>query len=459
MNLKKACLPWLAVYAVMAVAIGLIVHRRLPLSSAAIPAAIVGGFAAWLGVGFFVGIKQKLAERSMIGRALSGDAPRDGEKVAAIGRISPNGSALVSPLTGRACVAYKYEVRSGGKNDHSYYDGFALTPSSIQTQAGSIRLLAYPELKVSPLYVRNADAIPKFEEYMRTTEFREPSLTNIRSAWADMMKTFNDDDGSIRTDSRTTNNAVDLSNVQFIEWIVQPGDQICAIGLYSVQKGGLIPDRQNLLQQVTIRKGEPDSFGGKSIAGAVGSFIGGTIFLGGVIVGLTAMLVMVPFAASEFMAPERKIWWPEVRLERVIEKKLRVPLRRAGKLNDGTVMLNLSMNTAHGVLKTGSGEEELRSVTAATRNNVTTIEINNREVVLEIDQKNRPVRLSLRGQDIPATVFAEDLDLEITENGDKEVAGRLTFIGEGGMPACRVSFRAAKTALRTSRGLPVFFLL
>jgi hypothetical protein len=432
----------------MAVAIGLIVHRRLPEAPAAIPAGIFGGLAAWLGVGFFVGIKQKLAERSMIVRALSGDAPRDGEKVAAIGRISPNGSALVSPLTGRACVAYKYEVRSGGKNDHSYYDGFALTPSSIQTQAGSIRLLAYPDLKVSATYVPNADAIPKFNEYLRTTEFREPSLANFKAAWADMLKLFNDDDGSIRTDQRTTSNTIDLSNVQFIEWIVQPGDQICAIGLYSVQKGGLIPDQKNLLQQVTIRKGEPDSFGGKSIAGAVGSFIGGTIFLGGVIVGLTAMLVMVPLAASEFMAPERKIWWPEVRLERVIEKKLRVPLRNAGKLDRGTVMLNLSMNTAHGALKTGSGEEELRSAAAVKKDDVTTIAINGGEVVLEVDQKNRPVRLSLRGQEIPATALAEDLDLEMTENGDKEVAGRLTFIGEGGMPACRVSFRAGESAWR-----------
>ncbi|MGZ5492587.1 MAG: hypothetical protein ACXW3E_03450 [Thermoanaerobaculia bacterium] len=446
MNLKKACLPWLAAYAVMAVAIGLIVHRRLPLANAALPAAIFGGLAAWLGLGFFAGIRQKLAERSMISRARSGDAPRDGERIAAIGRISPNGSALVSPLSGRACVAYKYEVRSGGKNDHCHYEGFALTPSSIQTQAGSIRLLAYPELKVAPLVVPNAEAIPKFDEYLRTTEFREPSIANIKAAWADMIALFNDDDGSIRTDQRTTSNTVDLSRVRFVEWLLQPGDQICAIGHYSAQRGGLIPDRQNPLQQVTIRKGEPDSFGGKSIAGAIGYFIGGTIFLGGAIVGLIALLVMVPLAASEAMAPERKVWWPEVRLERVIEKKLRVPLRQAGMLNDGTVVTTLPMNVARGQLKTGGGEEELRSVTAGAKSDVTTIEINNGEVVLEIDQKNRPVRLSFRGQEIPATALAEHLDLEITENSGEEVAGRLTFIGEGGMPSCRVSFRAGRTA-------------
>jgi hypothetical protein len=441
---KKSCLSWLVVYLLLAGAIGAIVYRRFPTVNAALGGAIVGSFAATLGLGYLIGIRQKVAEALMIQRASGGEPPRDGEKMAAIGRISPVGGTLVSPLSRTACVAYKYEIRSSGKSDAVLYSGFALTPSAIQSTQGTIRLLAYPDLKVQARSVPSHEAQPNAEEYIRSTEFRKPSLGNIRESFAEMMKDFKDDDGSIRTDQQNTGyGSADLQHARFIEWVVQPGDQICAIGRYASQRGGLVPDSAAQMEPVTITEGLPEGFVFRAIRGAFGYLIGGLIFLGAVVVGLAALFVFVPLEASEQMDPTLMASWPEIRLERFIEKRLRLPMRQAGMLDAGTVKIELPPGSARGRLRAGGREVLLTRADAVRTNDETSISLDVDTIVLAIDGKNRPLRLRLLGEEMTTSSDPEALDLRITENSREEVAGRLTWLpAAGDSAACRVAFRA-----------------
>jgi hypothetical protein len=332
---KKSCLTWLAAYLLLAAAIGAIVYRRLPLAPAAGGSAVFGGFAAMLGFGYLIGIRRKIAEAMMISRARSGEPPRDGEKVAAIGHISPSGSTLVSPFSKTPCIAYKYEIRSTGENDFAVYKGFGLTPSAIQSAQGTIRLLAYPDLKVPSQFVPPAEALPHAEEYLRTTQFREAKLGNIRDAFKEMLKDYLDDDGSIRTDERSfaaDNHA--LGDCRFIEWLIRPGDPVCAIGLYSAQRGGLIPNPDSPLEQVVISEGPPEGFTGRAVRGAIGYLIGGVIFLGIVTAALTGLYVAIPLDERARMEPAMTPTAQEIRLEQWIEQHLRVPLRAKGILKN-----------------------------------------------------------------------------------------------------------------------------
>ncbi|HEY3057259.1 MAG TPA: hypothetical protein VGK31_15135 [Thermoanaerobaculia bacterium] len=445
MKTKKACLTWLAVYVVLAVAIGLIVYRRYPQSGPAEGAAVFGGVVAWMGVAYLCTIPKKIGEAMMIRRARDGEPPRDGERFAAIGRIVANGPTVTSPFTRTPCVAYKYQIRSTGEHDHSLYEGFALTPSTIQTAQGGIRLLAYPDLKVKPQMIPSAEAQPRAEDYIQATSFREATFSNIRDSFAEMMKLFNDDDGSIRFDHRSANQNTALSRAWYYEWIVRPGDQVCAIGHYSAAKHGLVPDPEAPLQhQATVEQGEPDVFVGRSYRGALGYLIGGGIFAGIAAAGLLALYTFVPLSASEEMKPEMNASWPEIRLERLLDKRVRAPLRESGMLHSGTVALtSMPFNSARGRVIAGGREEVPARAVAVRDNDQTTIRIDDDTIVLTIDSSRQPTRLRILGQDITPQEMSKWLDLDITENSAADVAGRLTFLPDvPGRPACRVSFRA-----------------
>lgn len=437
--MKKACGLQLALYLVLAAAVGAIVYRRFPVGPPAIMAAVFGGFAVYLGVAYLLGIRGKIAEAGMIRRARAGDSPRDGEKIAAIGRLVPNGSPLVSPLTKSPAVAYKYEIQSPGKRSSLLYSGFALTPSTIQGSQRGMKLLAYPELDVKARYMWRGEAVENFREYVRSTEFRDPQVGRLRESVAEMMAQFKDDDGSIRIDQKMTRSEPNLENARYTEWVVRPGDQVCVIGHYSVQRGGVVHDPAMPLQQVKIQLGEPDAFAGRAVRGAVGYLIAGIIFLTASIAGLTWFYAYIPLEASEQMAPEMKTTWPEIRLERLIENRVRVPMRQRGMLDTGTVSNLLTEGSATGRV----GDVFLSRAEAVRTNHQTTISLDGDAVVLTIDDRNQPIRLRLLRTEIPRDEFRGALDLRITEKSDEYIAGRITFLSNRpDLPASRAAFRA-----------------
>ena len=445
MKMKSACFAWLGLYLFLAVLIGAIVYHRIPLTQPAVVAGAIGGGVAWIGAGFLAGIRQKFAEVRMIRRGLAGGQPEDGERVAVIGRIMPTGAQpLLSPLSRTPAVAYKYEIQSiASKSSSLLFSGFALIPSAIQSAQGTMRILAYPELLIRKESLPKSQVEDNAAEYIRSTQFRDPFRTGLKESFKEAMADFRDDDGSIRTDQRNIFGPLDLSNVWYMEQVISPGDKVCAIGRFSTQRGGLIPD-ESVLHRVTIRKGEPDSFVRKLILGAFGNLIGAAIFLGVVAAGLGMFLAVVPLEAAEHMAPSKQPTWFEIRLERLLNRRVRIPLAGKGLIDVEYVPPSLEPGAARGRVRSESREVEVRRASAIREGDQTTIRIDENLVVLKLNENKRPVSLEISGHSIDLTSSEDDIDwATMSVTGEGEFAGRLTYFSDRN-PAvsAHVSFRA-----------------
>src|SRR4051812_35312920 len=115
---------------------------------------------SYLALAAVVGAVQAQSERRRIGAILDGAPLRDGEFAAVEGKARAAGAArLVAPFSGRACLAYEYEVwlgqgsmpgRQGSGEGRAWAGlaGIALAPTAIDSgAAGSVRLLGWTPLQ------------------------------------------------------------------------------------------------------------------------------------------------------------------------------------------------------------------------------------------------------------------------------------------------------------------------
>src|SRR5580765_1509812 len=140
--MKKGCGFALAVWIALVGAYGYVAwqktHEQLP----AIVVGILGGTFAAILISSFVGLFTGARDRAALRRAINAEAARDGRLEAASGPIRPLGAALEAPFTGRACVAYEYDIKQPDV-DQSEYAGVALAPSTIDTVRGSVSVLGW----------------------------------------------------------------------------------------------------------------------------------------------------------------------------------------------------------------------------------------------------------------------------------------------------------------------------
>lgn len=215
-------------------------------------------------------------ERKMLLDAVAGTPPADGQWVGVSGTIQSL-SPLTAPLTGQRAVAYEYKISRDerlGKSTSEvvYYDGKALAPCTIATRQGSVRLLSVPDftgLEAEPLL--SSAAMERATDYIRQTPFTiyetsKKRRTRLEEEWTD-------DDGQYRHDRQHYTREVDLADrFRFQEKHIQQGEQVCAFGLYSIQRGGLIP-HPNWARQTRVLRGDPskvaDQLRGKMIKSVV----------------------------------------------------------------------------------------------------------------------------------------------------------------------------------------------
>ena len=439
--MKKACLIPLALYLLVAAVVWAFVYRRFPAVGPATLTAFIGGFILLLGLGYLYGIPGKIAESMMIRGALSGNRPRDGKKFAAIGRIVPNGQPVISPFTKTTAVACKYEIQTvAGKGVATLYTGFAMNPSSIQGRHGTVRLLAYPDLKVPSSTADSEEARRNAEQYVATTKFRDATAGNLRQSLAEMMALYKDDDGTIRYDQRNAGaESTDLGYAQFLEWILKPGEQVCVIGHYSEQRSGIVFDPNNPLDQVRIEVGEPDAFAGRPLRSAIGYLIGGVVILTLCTIALAVFLANVPLEAAEQMNPAMRVSWPEVRFERWVEKTIRTPMRKAGKLGSWSVSNDLSAGEARGRVN----DVPVTQAEAEREEERTVVHIGEDAIVLTLAGDGSPTALRVNGTDIPRERWPGALDLEVGPLDSYPIQGRITFLSDDPtLPAARATFAA-----------------
>ena len=217
-------------------------------------ASIGAGLCVMLSIGYAWAIKDLARERSMLLDAARGAQPEDGRWIAVSGRIHSMHS-LRGPLSGADVVAYQYRVsrtEGSGKSssDVTYYEGKALVPSTIATRQGSIRLLSVP---AAPLG-RYVETLERVREYVAATTFQTTATPKEQRVGIEEEST--DDDGNFRVDKDNhTDRDVDLNGCQFEEKHIKQNDTVCVFGLYSQQRGGIIP-HPNWAKQTRVMHGD-----------------------------------------------------------------------------------------------------------------------------------------------------------------------------------------------------------
>ena len=133
--MKKGCGFLVALWIVLAGAYGYVAWQK---TRELIPAAMIGvlgGTFASVLAGSFIGLFTGARDRAALRRAIKGDQLRDGRLEAASGPIRPLDAPLEGPFTGRACVAYEYDVKPP-EDTKSDFAGVALAPCAIDTPRG-----------------------------------------------------------------------------------------------------------------------------------------------------------------------------------------------------------------------------------------------------------------------------------------------------------------------------------
>jgi len=208
-------------------------------------ASIAAGLFVMLAVGYALAIRELVSERSILLAADSGTPPPDGKWVAVSGHIHSMQS-LRAPFTGEDVVAYQYKIsrheRSGkSSTEVTYYEGKALVPSTIATRHGTVRLLSVPTFDLPPAtFPRYQDAVANANAYISATTFETKHTPKEQRIGMD--EEHADDDGNFKVDKRKfVETDVDINGMQLSEQHVKQNAVVCAFGLYSQQRGGLIP--------------------------------------------------------------------------------------------------------------------------------------------------------------------------------------------------------------------------
>jgi hypothetical protein len=210
-------------------------------------------------IGYALGIGTAYRERKMLLDAMAGTLPVDGQWAAVSGTIHST-RPLTAPLTGEKVVAYEYKIHRServGKtsSDIVYYDGKALAPSTIATRHGSVRLLSVPAFTdVEAESIPQSEAMQQAQAYVAATSFAiydtaAKRRTGLEEEWTD-------DDGQYRKDRQHFTRETDLADgFQFEEKHIREGEQVCAFGLYSRERGGLTP-HPNWAKQTRLMRGD-----------------------------------------------------------------------------------------------------------------------------------------------------------------------------------------------------------
>lgn len=297
-KLKSSCLIAVGVYFLLALGLGLwfliqfpeappdTTPRLPPLPYRAIlafGAGLIGAIPGSLALGLFDGMRVSLMERASLLKASSKTVPADGLFQAFHGRIMASGPMLAAPLTGRECLLYKYMATKGqdtkGSMKVTHAEGYALTPSHLETLCGRIRLYAFMELEFPAESVDTDTARKRLADFLPTVELFQPSW-DLMAHYRETQKHLLDSDGTIRYHKGQPNAAETAAD--FSEQIIQQGDEVAVFGLYSASRGGIVPDPgEEILHRARLHKGSLPQLTRKFVGKAVLSAFLGSLFATG----------------------------------------------------------------------------------------------------------------------------------------------------------------------------------
>jgi len=303
--MKKGCLVALLTWAVCGGAYWYFLHQRfappldkiVPLAGGFLMAVVIGNLRIGLASAF------SAIEVSNQSSGVIGDRPPDGKLLTVSGHIRATGPTLTAPISGRPAVLYTYEVShvSQGNRDVRFvkdYSGFALTPAAIDSRYGAIRIFGFPQLQGFGSQLPDG-GMENVKQYIANTTFNEITGIDVVAMYREVKERLTDDAGQIRHDLRLTNDEIP-PDATLAEEVVSPGEQVTAIGRYSAEKGGLIPDMNTPLQFV---RGDAVASSSALWRKARGAIIG-SLFFAAVING--GMFAVLKLAKGKIAMPKSR---------------------------------------------------------------------------------------------------------------------------------------------------------
>jgi hypothetical protein len=245
--MKRGCLIFLFSFAACAGATYWYFAPLYPAPGNWIGALVCGAFGAFT-VGSIQNFLMYRSDLSSLLHAGGRTFPKDGEKIVAAGMIQPlRGESLLSPFGNKSAVLCQYEAfqiesaptdNNNGDVKNISFNGIHMIPSAINTGMGEIKLLCFPLLDgFSREILTDRVAIERARKYRENTKFEKVGLQDVFSH----LKAFlSDDDGSIHYDWMH-NDRAHIDQLTLAETLVPAGAQVVAFGVYSSQKGGIIP--------------------------------------------------------------------------------------------------------------------------------------------------------------------------------------------------------------------------
>lgn len=271
---------------VVAIAASLLLFRQFgPDRETTVPAAVAAGFLATLSISLLWSARGVLRDRGLIRGALAGQPPVDG-KWAGFSGVIRSSSPITSPISGKSAVAFKYTISQrvgSGKSAHTipHYEGTALAAPKISTSTGTFRLLAVPTFDLPTSDVETGDALRNAAAYIAATHFETKATPKQDRQTVE--KEWTDDDGVFRRDRQGTDDA-DLALCRFDEQMIAQGEPVCVLGLYSQERGGIVPD-PNWANQTRVIQGDGES-GVAQLGTRARRYIIGALFCGAIAAGI-----------------------------------------------------------------------------------------------------------------------------------------------------------------------------
>lgn len=201
----------------------------------------VAGFFLWFSLLFVRYARQNEEDLALLKKRNL----RDGERAFICGAIKPVGPLLRAPFSGKDCVGYSYRVThksDTGKATWTDYEGYALSPFVIRSPKGDIKPV--PEASNDFFYELSQEKLGEAEdrarEYLRSTDFGSPKSGILGGS--SRTKKIVGGPGEFRCDSAIGDPPQDLRGCRLEERIIQPGENVYAIGVYSSADTALFPD-------------------------------------------------------------------------------------------------------------------------------------------------------------------------------------------------------------------------
>ena len=246
------------------------------LSSEESPAAIfygtgLGTATAVVGYLVFRELKRLLG----LSRAGRGEGPVDGEHASIVGVLEARTDEVLSaPFSGRPALAWKYAItrritaRRGSVARGTIvtaFQGEAMVPCEIRTESGRIPLLGRPKLFDNGDIVVGDEARAKARTHLaaRFPEAfgAEPPARTPPDASEDADRQFEATGGFRQEESQRIprdaglESSFDVSRWTLRETIYRPGETVCATGVWSAERGGLLPQAGGL-QELLLEHGD-----------------------------------------------------------------------------------------------------------------------------------------------------------------------------------------------------------